>query len=129
MQAFSTINGVSLLPGLLNALLPDLVADQSALRARFQSITDLPDDPKLAALVAIRDACRTAAPPAPDSDGRTIEVGLCGYSAGTRATLEARVGNRRLAVKAYADDPMLEATLYQALAAAGLGGDSEVRVP
>ncbi len=39
------------------------------------------------------------------------------------------MGRRRLAVKAYAEDPTPEAVLYQALAVAGLSGDSGVRVP
>ena len=34
-----------------------------------------------------------------------------------------------MAVKAYAEDPASEAALYEALAAAGLGGESDVRVP
>jgi hypothetical protein len=139
MDPFKPSNGVALMPGLFHALLPDVAAEEinrgtsEALPgtndslARFRAATELPDDPKLPGLVAIREACFADAPPA--SDGRTIEFGLCGYSKGSRVTLEARIGNRRVAVKAYADEAMPEATLYQALAAAGLGGDSKVRVP
>jgi aminoglycoside phosphotransferase (APT) family kinase protein len=92
-------------------------------------MTDLPDDPKLPALVALRDACRADPAPGTEPDGATIEFMLCGYSQGTRATLEARAGDRRIAVKIYAEDAGPEAELYEALAAAGLGGDSGVRVP
>jgi aminoglycoside phosphotransferase (APT) family kinase protein len=135
------ITAVSLIPGLVSVLLPDLAADEPIPRtpgpssaeraplARFRAVTDLPDDPKLPALVALRDACRTDAPPEADLDGRTIEFLLCGFSPGTRATFEARAGSRRLAVKAYAEDAAPEAALYEALAAAGLGGDSGARVP
>src|SRR5207247_10453477 len=45
------------------------------------------------------------------------------------ATLDARGGQRRFAVKTFADDPAPEAALYQALGAAGLAGDSGARVP
>jgi hypothetical protein len=128
---------VPLIPGLLKALRSDGAIqstpgpsppEQAPLR-RFRALTDLPDDPRLPALVALRDACGTDAPPVADRDGPAIEFQLCGYSQGTRATFEARAGNRRLAVKAYAEDPAAEAALYEALAAAGLGGDSGVRVP
>src|SRR5207247_691384 len=58
-----------------------------------------------------------------------VEFLLRGYTPGSRATFEARAGGRRVAVKAYAEDPAPEAALYEALAAAGLGGVSDVRVP
>src|SRR5439155_708466 len=44
-------------------------------------------------------------------------------------SLDVRVGQRRFAVKTFADDPAPEAALYQALGAAGLAGDSGARVP
>ncbi len=39
------------------------------------------------------------------------DAALRGYSPGARATLEVRVGQRRFAVKAYADDPTPEVVL------------------
>src|SRR5437764_7706218 len=91
----------------------------------------LPDDPRLPGLMAIRDRGLARAIPAlgleQGEEGVALE--LCGYHPGARATLDARVGRRRFAVKAFADDPAPEATLYQALSAAGLAGDSGARVP
>ena len=87
--------------------------------------TALPDDPRLPGLVAIRDRGLARAIPALglERGGEAVELVLCGYHAGARATLDARVGQRRLAVIAFADDPAPEAALYQALGAAGLAGD------
>src|SRR5437762_11116394 len=91
----------------------------------------LPDDPRLPGLMAIRDRGLARAIPALglEQGGEGLELELCGYHRGARATLEARVGRRRFAVKAFADDPAPEAALYQALGAAGLAGDSGARVP
>jgi len=91
----------------------------------------LPDDPRLPGLVAIRDRGLARAIPALglERGGEAVELVLCGYHPGARATLDARVGQRRFAVKAFADDPAPEAALYQALGAAGLAGDSGARVP
>src|SRR2546430_1639007 len=90
-----------------------------------------PDDPRLPGLVAIRDRGLARAIPALglEQGGEGVALELCGYHPGARATLAARVGRRRFAVKAFADDPAPEATLYQALSAAGLAGDSGARVP
>jgi hypothetical protein len=93
---------------------------------------DLPDDPALPAIAAIRASGLAAALPTLDivSDD-PVELRLCGYTRGSRATLEVRTGQRRFAVKAYACDAELEAALYQALAAAGFGaeGRAGARVP
>src|SRR5438132_12954122 len=93
----------------------------------------LPDDPRLPGLVAIRDSGLARAIPAlgleEGGEAGGVELVLCGYHPGARATLEARVGPRRFAVKTFADDPAPEAALYQALGAAGLAGDSGARVP
>jgi len=91
----------------------------------------LPDDPRLPGLMAIRDRGLARAIPALglEQGGDGVPLELCGYHPGARATLAARVGRRRFAVKAFADDPAPEATLYQALSAAGLAGDSGARVP
>ena len=94
---------------------------------------DLPDDPRLPGLMAIRDSGLARAIPAlgleQGGGGGGVELVLCGYHPGARATLDARVGQRRFAVKTFADDPAPEAALYQALGAAGLAGDSGARVP
>ncbi len=94
---------------------------------------DLPDDPRLPGLMAIRDSGLARAIPAlglkEGGGGGGVELVLCGYHPGARATLDARVGQRRFAVKTFADDPAPEAALYQALGAAGLAGDSGARVP
>jgi len=89
---------------------------------------DLPNDPTLPGLVAIRTAGLARAMPALDLSDGPIELLLCGYTAGSRATLDVRVGDRHFAVKAYADDPAPEAVLYQAFAAA-LAGATGIAVP
>jgi len=97
--------------------------------------TDLPDDAALPGIVAMRalGVTRTLGLArellASRLDDAPVSMQLVGYSPGERATLEVRVAQRRLAVKAYAEDPTPEVVLYQALAAAGLAGDSGVRVP
>ena len=91
--------------------------------------TELPDDPALPGLVAIRASGLAGAIPALGLEGCPVQLELRRYHPACRATLEARAGNRRLAVKAYAEDPAHEARLYQALASAGLAGDSKVRAP
>src|SRR5438046_3883658 len=96
---------------------------------------DLPDAAALPGIVAMRALGVTRALGlaralfASGLEDAPVAMHLVGYSPGERATLEVRVGQRRLAVKAYAEDPTPEAILYQALAAAGLSGDSGVRVP
>src|SRR5947207_463744 len=82
----------------------------------------LPDDPRLPGLMAIRDRGLARAIPALglEQGGEGVALELCGYHPGARATLEARVGRRRFAVKAFADDPAPEAALYQALGAGAL---------
>src|ERR1044071_1326202 len=89
----------------------------------------IPDDPVLPALVAIRAMGLSCAIPALGLDGVPVELRLCGYTAGERATFEVRAGQRHFAIKAYASDPVLEITLYEQLAAAGLANGPGVRVP
>jgi aminoglycoside phosphotransferase (APT) family kinase protein len=89
----------------------------------------LPDDPALPALAAIRTEGLAKLCPSLGLAGRPVELLLCGYSPGLRATLEARAGDRRVAVKVYAKDPAPEAELYETLAAAGLASNSGARVP
>jgi len=83
----------------------------------------------LPGLAAIRTVGLAGAIPALGLGSDAVELMLHGYTRGSRATLEARAGPRRFAVKAYAEDPSPEADLYAALAGAGLAGDSGVRVP
>src|SRR2546423_183329 len=92
---------------------------------------DLPHDPRLPGLMAIRESGLARAIPALGlpQEGGGVELVLCGYHPGARATLDARVGQRRFAVKTFADDPAPEAALYQALGAAGLASGSGARVP
>ena len=91
--------------------------------------TAIPDDPALPGLAAIRSVGLAAALPDLGLDRGPVELRLCGYTPGARATIEARAGDRHFAVKAYRKDPAKEADLYQALADAGLAGNSGVRVP
>ena len=91
--------------------------------------TDLPDDPALPGLVAICTAGLAAAMPELGLGDGPIDLMLCGYTPGSRATLEVRTEDRRFAVKAYADDPASEVVLYQAFAAAALAGTSGGGVP
>src|SRR5438067_9776736 len=93
--------------------------------ARMRPTAALPDDPRLPGLMAIRDSGLARAIPALglEQGGGGVELVLCGYHPGARATLDARVGQRRFAVKTFADDPTPEAALYQALGAAGLAGE------
>ena len=99
------------------------------LLAGTSAIAELPNDPALPALVAIRAVGLAAAIPALELEGCPVEFAVRGYTAGSRIALEVRAESRRFAVKAYADDPAQEAELYTVLAAAGLSGDAAVRVP
>src|SRR2546430_7974548 len=94
----------------------------------LKATSEVPDDPALPALATMRAAGAAGAIRAPGLGDGPIEFSLRSYSPGSRATFEACAGDRRVAVKAYAEDPSPEAELYEALAAAGLAGDSGVRV-
>src|SRR6266545_3135976 len=95
----------------------------------MRATTDIPNDRALPALVTILAAGLAGTIPSLDFEDRRVEVLLRGYTPGSRATLEVRAGHRHFAVKAYAEDPAPEATLYEALAEAGFAGDSGVRSP
>src|SRR5205809_3029527 len=95
----------------------------------MKATAKIPDDPALPALKVIRAKGLAGALPALGLESDQIELLLHRYHPGSRATFEARVGQRRLAVKVYAEDPAPEAELYLALASAGLAGDAGVRVP
>ncbi len=72
--------------------------------ARASAVTELPNDPALPALVAIRTVGLAAALPALDLEGCPVEFALRGYTAGSRVALEVRSEQRRFAVKAYAEE-------------------------
>src|SRR5438093_5621393 len=91
--------------------------------------TELPDDPALPGLAAIRRSGLAAAIPALGLDGAPVELLRRRYHRGMRAVLEGRAGHRHFAVKVCALDPEPEAHVHNALAAAGLAGDSGERVP
>ena len=99
------------------------------LLAGASAIAELPNDPALPALVAIRAVGLAAAIPELELEGCPLEFALRGYTAGSRVTLEVRAENRRFAVKAYADDLAPEAELYAIFAAVGLSSNAAVRVP
>jgi len=91
--------------------------------------TSLPDDPALPALMAIHASGLADVMPALDLQGQPVELVLRAYKPGSYATLEARTGSRHFAVKICAQQPAEEAAVYEALATAGLAGQSGVRVP
>jgi phosphotransferase family enzyme len=90
---------------------------------------ELPDDPALPGLTAIRSRGLARAIPSLGIDDSPVEVRLCGYTPGQRATLEVRAGSRRVAVKAYATNPAAEAALYKALGTDELAPRSGICVP
>src|SRR6266568_1080219 len=88
---------------------------------------EIPDDTALPALAEIRAAGLARALAGLGVEDCHLELMLRGYSPGSRATIEARTGPRRFAVKAYGEDPSTEAELYEALAAAGCHAAGEAR--
>ena len=80
---------------------------------------EIPDDAALPGLAVIRERGLARTLPALGLRG-PVELTMRGYTIGKRMTLEARCGDRRLAVKACANDPTPEVRLYQELAAHGL---------
>ncbi len=133
---------LALITSLLGAPLSDLATDEAEKKTlkpcsqkkapdwRIKAASELPDDPSLPGLVVLRAASLAGAVQAMEHGARPpIELLLRGFTMGSRATLEARAGHRRVAVKAYAEDPAAEAALYAALAAAGLASHSGARVP
>jgi len=100
-----------------------------ALVCGLSAISELPDDRLLPGLVAIRRAGLAPVLRPLELDGDSVTLAMRGYTEGSRVTLEVRAGPLHFAVKAYADDPWLEAELYGVLAAHGFAGDAPVRVP
>jgi len=95
----------------------------------LSAIADLPVDPALPGLAAIRAQGLAGAMPALELGDRPVELRLCSHAPGSRATFDVRAGDRRFALKLYADDAAPEAELYGALTRAGLAGDRGARVP
>ena len=89
----------------------------------------LPEDPSIPAIAALRTSGLSALLPSLGLGHLPVQLELCGYTPGARATFEVRAGNQRFALKVYAEDPSQEVALYKALAEAGLAGDSGPRVP
>ena len=95
----------------------------------MKPMTELPDDPALPALDAIRAVGLAGMFPVLGLEDCPVDLLLRRYHQGVRAAFEARAGHRRLAVKAYAEDPASEAELYAALASVAVAGDLGTRVP
>lgn len=100
----------------------------------MKATREIPCDAALPGLAAICRHGAMAVLPALGLDG-PVESLLVGYTAGKRATLEARCGERRVAIKACAEDPTPEVRLYEDLAAFGLAAqpakaeEESARVP
>jgi Phosphotransferase enzyme family len=94
------------------------------------SVGELSQDPALPALGAFRSVGLAAALPGLAlTHDKPVEVRLCNYVVGSRATFEVRTGDRRFALKLYAEDPSREVELYRRLARAGFARDYGARVP
>ena len=95
----------------------------------MRETADLLVDPALPGLAAIRAKGLAGAMPELGLGDRPVDLRLCSHAPGSRATFEVRAGDRRFAIKLYADDATPEAELYGALTHAGLAGDRGARVP
>ncbi len=91
--------------------------------------TALPEDAALPALAAIRSRGLAGVMPTLGLGDCSVQLLMRRYHSGRRAAIEARAGPHHFALKLYAEDPSAEAAVHEALAAAGLAGDSGVRVP
>ena len=139
MKRLKSVTAVSLISSLLTAQVWEPIFEtaeteppkrrplKGAVARRPRTIAELPGDPALPASKELRAASQAGKLPA--FGGRPVEFLVRSYKPGKRVVLEMRAAHRRFAVKVYSSDPELEAELYQALAAAGLAGDSAVRVP
>src|SRR6185436_4319536 len=91
-------------------------------------VRELPDDPALPGLVAIRAANLDGVLPGLGLGRVPVEVALRGHAPGRLATLEVRTADHHLCVKSYAKDPTPEVELNGALALE-LAEDRAPRVP
>ncbi len=103
--------------------------DDLSLPEPWQRTLTLPGDPALPGLETIREYGLAETLPELDLGDLAVELRLCNYVEGSRATFEVRADGRRFAIKMYADDPTLEAKLYRKLARVGLASDVGARVP
>src|SRR2546430_7606363 len=76
--------------------------DHASRRPPVRASSEFPDDPALPALGAIRAMGLARAIPSLGLPDDPVELILRAYKPGARATFEARVGSRRVAVQAYA---------------------------
>ena len=103
--------------------------DDLSLPEPWQRTLSLPGDPALPGLETLREYGLAETLPELNLGDLLVELRLCNYVEGSRATFEARAEGRRFAIKIYADDPTLEAKLYRNLARVGLARDFGARVP
>jgi len=89
---------------------------------------ELPFDPALSGLDAIRTRGIAGAVPGLDLGPGPVEVALRGHTRGKLMTLEVRSERRHLAVKIHARDPKPEIELHETLAAE-LAGDPVPQMP
>src|SRR5438309_10176186 len=90
--------------------------DDLSLPERWQRTLTLPGDPALPGLEPIREYGLAETLPELDLGDLAVELRLCNYVEGSRATFEVRADGRPFAIKRYADDPTLDANVYQKLA-------------
>src|SRR5438094_737001 len=103
--------------------------DDLSLPEPWQRTLSLPGDPALPGLETLREYGVAETLPELDLGDLAVELRLCNYVEGSRVTFEARAEGRRFAIKMYADDATLEATLYRKLARVGLASEVGARVP
>src|SRR5438046_1401885 len=103
--------------------------DDLSLPEPWQRTLSLPGDPALPGLETLREYGLAETLPELDLGDLAVELRLCNYVEGSRVTFEARAEGRRFAIKMYADDATLEATLYRKLARVGLASEVGARVP
>src|SRR5213596_733923 len=103
--------------------------DDLSLPEPWQRTLSLPGDPALPGLETLREYGLAETLPELDLGDLAVELRLCNYVEGSRVTFEARAEGRRFAIKMYADDSTLEATLYRKLARVGLASEVGARVP
>src|SRR5438094_9728962 len=102
--------------------------DDLSLPEPWQRTLSLPGDPALPGLETLREYGVAETLPELDLGDLAVELRLCNYVEGSRVTFEARTEGRRFAIKMYADDATLEATLYRKPARVGLTSEVRARV-
>ena len=105
------------------------LANGPGLPSPGKGLLEIPVDPSLPALGILRSTGLADAIPGIQFGDRPLELQLLNYVPGARATFEVRSGDRRFAIKFYAEDPTSEARLYEKLARVGLASNSGPRAP